>query len=282
MFGQKKTSQSEQPDKTPYTIFHPHSKPEESREWNQGYYQVVSIDPSLKNFGFRIERRHVAGLIVPIAYSRTNFYPEGTAQRKKKNEETEVKKTKRSNDIMKVPPAINEIYNRVTQFLDGYYQQFLESHIFIIERQLPHNYQAVRVSQHVISYLSLYLRDTPLLPMIVEIDSKVKSRALGCPKGIEGRQNKQWLIEKANELLTQRGDTASLTLLQTSSKKDDLADVVCQVEAWFSLVGLPLTENVLSIKITTNSEKEKPIEKPIVKTLEKNTNKLVSLANQLS
>jgi hypothetical protein len=223
----KKTPKGEMPDKNLFTIFNPHTRDLNERQWTQGYYQVVSIDPSVKNMGFRIERRYPDGRIVPLAYTRRNFFVAAPVDDAGK-------------PVVEAS-MVYETYELVTRFLDEFESMFQESHIIIIERQMPQNYKAVRFSQHIISYFTLKLKNTPLLPIIVEVDNKLKSRQLGAPRGIGERQVKMWLIEKAKELLQMRQDTWSFNLLTKERKKDDLADVICQVEAFFSYMGLPVT-----------------------------------------
>lgn len=230
-----RTSKAQSPDKTPFTIFNPHSIDLNERKWVQDYYQVVSIDPSLKNLGFRIERRYINGKIIPIAYMRKNFAPQ-------------IPKDENGNPIVE-QLIICDYYESITNFLDQYHNEFMNTHFVIIERQLPHNHKAVRISQHVVTYFCIKLKNAPLLPIIVEVDSKLKSRQLGVPKGLGERQNKKWLIEKAKELLQLHGDLQSYNQLIKVKKADDLADVVCQVEALFSYMKLP---TIINVDGTTN------------------------------
>ena len=245
MFGRNKAiPKSQLPDKQPFTLYHPNNgRPESDRVWTQNYYQVVSIDPSIKNFGFRVERRHIvhhsgsisSGPIVPLSFQRIAFGPPPV--KKKRNAEGKLVPIEPEPD----PNGPVTLYSEVTDYLDQHMDAFLETHFFIIERQLPHNYRAVRIAQHVISYLLDRLKSAPLMPIILEIDSKLKSRQLGCPRGLNERQNKLWLISKALDLCRTRGDTASFNLITREKKKDDLADTICQIEATFILLHLPAT-----------------------------------------
>lgn len=223
MFSRNRTPKSQAPDKTPFTVFNPHTLDLNNRNWNQDYYQVVSIDPSLKNLGFRIEKRFTNGKIESLVYCRKNFAPN----------------IKKSDNLE--PSIICDTYEVITQFLDQYINLYLNSHIIIIEKQLIQNYKAVRISQHIISYFLFHLKNAPLLPLIVEIDSKLKLRQLGAPRGMNERQNKKWLIEKAKELLQLHDDFASYQQLIKERKADDLSDVVCQSEAFFLYMKLPST-----------------------------------------
>src|SRR3989337_3109727 len=68
-----KISKSESPDKTPYTVYYPHSIPCSERRWVQPYYQVISIDPARKNYAFRIERRYHNGWITPVVFDKVSI-----------------------------------------------------------------------------------------------------------------------------------------------------------------------------------------------------------------
>jgi len=217
----KKIPKSQEPDKTLHTTYYPHSIPYTERKWTQDYYQVLSIDPGkVKNFSYRIERRYHNGKIIPVVFDKIDF-------ESKTQEGTTV---------------INNSYQVLTEFLDKYKEFYDECHFFIIEKQLPFNYQAVRVSQHVISYFSINLHNKPLLPAIIEVDSVLKGKYLGAPKGITDKQLKTWSVEKGRYLLNLRKDTFSLQVLDCfKNKQDDLCDTVCQIEALMVYWGMPLT-----------------------------------------
>jgi hypothetical protein len=232
----KKASKAQQPDKTPYTVYNPHSNYEDRpNRWVQDYYQIVSIDPAIKNYCIRIERRYTNGKIIPIVYDKTNLIPNPDKKSKEKNQ---IENLKSDPNVQKAEVTL---YETLTNYLENFSSHYLESHFVVIERQLPHNYKAVRISQHSLSYFFLKLRDVHLLPIVIEVDSKLKSRALGCPKGLNDRQNKAWLIQKAIQLLEMRQDHYSLSILTKIRKKDDYADTVCQIEALFVTLDLPPT-----------------------------------------
>jgi len=237
-------SKSQQPEKTSFSTYLPHSTTVptniKERKWSEDYYQVASIDPALKNCALRIERRYHSGKIITLVYEKTQFLA--------KSEET-------------VP--LNPIYSRVNNFLDIHLKELLCCHIVIMERQLPQNYKAVRVSQCILSYLLIKLKDAPLLPTIIEVDPKLKSRPslLNCPKGLNEKQIKQWSVERAKELLKDRQDHNGLAILEKVKKADDLADTLCQTEAFFAYIGLPLTKKMQEevkgrLRILTSTDKQ--------------------------
>jgi len=211
-----KISKTESPDKTPYTVYYPHTIPPTERKWTQPYYQVASIDPARKNYALRIERRYHNGWITPIVFDKIA-----------------IESIQQDGDTI-----ICNTYQVLTNFLNKYRQFFDECHFVIIERQLPQNYKATRIAQHSISYFTFYLHNKTLLPSIIEVDPKLKGKILGAPKGITDKQLKRWATEKARELLTIRLDNFSLQVLDYfRNKQDDLSDTVCQIEALFICWG---------------------------------------------
>lgn len=233
-FGAPKVPKKQQIETNNYTIHRISDLDENQRvfRWTQDYYQIASIDPGIENLAIRIERRYKDGRILPLYYDRV--------------------KLSEPQD----PDPMSRIYFNCTQFLKTLQPYFLECHLIVMERQLPINYRCIRISQHMVSYFVLTLADSPLMPLMIEIDNKSKGRALNIPRGLNKLQYKDWLIEKATELLQMRQDQAGLDKLlneRSNSKKkkkqDDLADTVCQAEALCVLFKLPLT-----VKIETQPE----------------------------
>lgn len=233
-FHQPKLKISEQEKKEPYIIYNYHSKPDSERIWNEPYYQLLSIDPAEKNLALRVERRYFDGKIIPLAFDKVD-----------------VRNTSEGVTI--------DVYGRAINFLDRYKQLYYGCHYVIIERQLPFNYRAVRISQHIITYLMLLLKDTSLLPIIVELSSKVKGKYLDAPDDLNDKGLKRWATEKARELLQIRGDQWSIDVMNFFWKKqDDLADTICQIEAFFILLGLkPIT--VINFGLSEKVEKNEII-----------------------
>lgn len=194
-------------DKSPFTLY----TSSEDRNWADDFYQVVSIDPASVNYALRIERRYATGKIVTLVFTKTSLRGD------------------------------ENVFTTLTNFLDQFTQHYTETHMVIIERQLPQNYKATRIAQHTLTYF-LLRKDMVRKPFIVEVDPQLKGRQLGATKGISSKQLKAWAVEKARELLTIRNDTVALTIMQSfRTKQDDLADTVCQIEGLFSFWNLPLT-----------------------------------------
>lgn len=215
----KKIPKSEKPDNSDYTIHHCHST-QEPKNWyeKRDFIRVMSIDPGKRNFCFRIEMRNlISGKITPEVYERIDLI--GT--------------------LVDGRVIVDFINNNALIILDTYISLILNCDLVIIERQMATNYKMVRFSQHVITYLMVKLRDNSLKTVIMEIDSKMKTKILKAPKGLGAKEVKKWSIERALEILTLRNDQNSLMIInKAKTKKDDLADTVVQIEAVFIRMGL--------------------------------------------
>lgn len=202
-----KTPKTQQPLKRPANIYFFHSKPLSLRQWSFPL-RIISIDPAIKNLAIRVEERGQRNgneIIQTLLFEKI---------------------TLDSSDEM------SGLYLSLTHYLDQHLNLFMTCHLILIERQLPINYRSVRVSQHLISYFSLLLRDSPLLPALLEIDPRLKGRQLESPPYLTDRGLKKWAVEKAQEILQERGDQKALTIIHRERKKDDLSDTVVQIEAF--------------------------------------------------
>lgn len=212
-----KVPKSQAPPQIPFVEYYPHTIPKSERNWSGDYYQTVSIDPAKNHYGIRIERSYRHGATIPIVYDKQNI--DGEPE-------------KGSED------PVNKTYDNLTNLLNKYKKYYEDCHYIIIERQLPFNYKIVRIEQHTVSYFGFICSNQKTLPSILCVDSQLKGKMLGAPKGLNENQTKQWSVEKAIEILKIRGDTFSLEVLEKTKKKDDLADIITQKVALFRKLEL--------------------------------------------
>lgn len=221
---QRKPSKRESHSKNPYILHECHSIERTDKTWDQDHYQVVSIDPGIANYAIRVEHRIKNGKIRGLLYDKVKFNPP--------------------------EDNINQVYSDVTNYLDQYRELFFNSHMIIVEQQLPFNYKSTRIMQHTISYFLIMLKDSPLLPAIFELDPDLKYRLLGAPKIMNHNYLKTtWGPNKTEEILKWRGDTDSIKILRKGKKQDDYADVVLQIEALFLFFNYPVTVEPTKIKL---------------------------------
>jgi hypothetical protein len=126
---------------------------------------------------------------------------------------------------------------------------FLESNLaliesceyIIIEQQLKTNPMAQRLEQHIVSWLTFMFLDTK---GIVIFPSRHKTQVLGAPKRVVDKtgkskkmtkvQRKNWACDEAQHILSLRDDIKGLHYIfsENRSKKDDLSDVIVQLNAF--------------------------------------------------
>lgn len=237
IFGQKKIPKSQQEDKTPYTLYNPHTPNLHNlnnSKWGE-IIRVISIDPGTVNLCIRVEERPFNRNIKYIP--KTYFY-EKIHMKKEELELTE------GNE--------NKYYSRFLEIFNANWNLFKTCHIVIMERQLPWNYKAVRISQHILTYFMIHLKDLPQYPLIFEINSTLKSKQLGA-KHLNSHAIKSWSVDFARDILVSRNDQFALNILnKKGAKKDDLADTVTQIEAFFSYMKWPTNSEILLCQPTVN------------------------------
>jgi len=188
-----------------YTIHNIHS--DSNRDWRGDYYKIISIDPAVKNLAIRIEHRYPDGTTKATLFERNDF--EGGEE---------------------------GVLVGIMNYLNQHWYLMEDAHFVIVEKQLPFNYQAVRVSQHIISFFYMKCRNNSIRTFLIELNPQAKSRTFTSVK-MGAKEVKKWAVGKAEEILIANNDYDSLKLMKSSKKKDDMADVVVQIEAFWRLVA---------------------------------------------
>ena len=139
-----------------------------------------------------------------------------------------------------------ETFYNMTEVLDKYTEYWDQCDVFLIERQMSQakqfNTMALKLGQHCWSYFSFRYSRTK---QIVEFPAYHKTQVLGAEKTVKGTKDgkttykamdkpsrKKWSVKKAISILSKRNDTETLLELNTAHKRDDLADVLCQLQAF--------------------------------------------------
>lgn len=230
-----KIPKTQQPHKGPYIAYNPHTLDLSTRKW-PNKIRIISVDPGISNFCIRVEERGLRKYcqIKTLLYHKLHL-------RKDEQELTD--------------DYVCHYYTKLSHFLNQHLNLFKSCHMVIIEKQMPFNYRAVRISQHTLTYFMLHLQDVEgILAMIFEVDAKLKGKELGASSHLNSKGLKAWAVEKATELLTDRGDEESLAILVKNRKKaDDLADTVCQIEALFSYNGWLTTQKPVSLSLANTT-----------------------------
>lgn len=169
---------------------------------------IMSIDPGICNLSFRIENINL------VTKDRNLILMANCNIKTGENQ------------------SVLSPYENATNLLKSCQEEITACSVILIERQLPINYNAVRISQHVLTYLLLNVPEDENYLVIAEVDPQLKSKYLKCPKGLTSSYIKKWAIEKAIEILTEREDHLSLEVINKEKKKDDYSDCVLMIEVY--------------------------------------------------
>lgn len=143
-----------------------------------------------------------------------------------------------------------EILHNLTDLLDKYKNYWDKCDAFVIEQQMSfgkqNNTMAIKIAQHCWSYFAFQYNR---YKQIISFPAYYKTQILGAEKlekktkkgkisyvSIDKPARKKWSIEKAMYILSEREDFKTLSQLTSNKKKDDLADVLCQLQAFKYLV----------------------------------------------
>jgi hypothetical protein len=218
---------------------------------------IASFDLGKKNFAFCIEEFSKSELLAIKNIAPHSRYNEDGTPTVKMDQildqvcqngriilHKNVDLTKNCDPKLKLDP---ETFHNMIDVLDQYIEYWDKCSAFVIEEQMSFgkklNKMAMKLGQHCYSYFAFkYGR----YKSIIEFPAYHKTQILGAPK-VEGKpyksgkkrykamekpQRKKWSIEKAVEILTNRGETDVLEGLTSVKKRDDLADVLTQLQAF--------------------------------------------------
>lgn len=207
--------------KAPYLIFNPHDSncPLNSKDLypnDEAWIQIAAIDPGIKNCALHVIRRTNSG-VKTLVLNKFDFTI--------------------SSHVEPEDGIDTMYYMRVIEYLSKYINYFITSQYIIIESQLPINYDMVRLCQHIITFLSLYVKNQGLKPLIIEIDPKFKSKLLGAPTHMTYAELKKWAWENAVNILKKYNDNDTVNMILNTTKKDDYGDVICYTEAWWIVLN---------------------------------------------
>lgn len=139
-------------------------------------------------------------------------------------------------------PAVgknNDIYAQFTHAFMDMEELLTGCHYIVIEQQIGTCTGNVEAANYAMGVLSVILCDKGNRPLIVLLDSRVKTQMLGKPNGVE--DVKEWCVDAAVEILRRNiGEHDSKLAVALPSypktginKRYDVADVVCYCEVWW-------------------------------------------------
>ena len=216
-------------------------------------YRIASFDPGKKNFAFCVEEFETNEIEDHFEYNR--YCPDGTCsetfqpivdnvcKRGKVVLYNNVDLTTTSN---KHSYLEMEYLHSLTDHLDKYGKIWDTCNVILIEKQMSfgkkYNTMALKIAQHCWSYFAIrYGR----FKEVLEFPAYHKTQILGsqkiCKKLKNGKTSfktidkparKKWCINKAMDILKSRDEMNIIKQLTSVKKKDDLADVLCMIQAY--------------------------------------------------
>ena len=116
---------------------------------------------------------------------------------------------------------------RISDVLDA--EDWTKCDEIIIEQQMTRNVRAQRVAQHVWTWFSIKYPLTN--PSFVASSLKTQS-FIGKNELKNGKERKEWSVNKTKQLLIEMNDIDNLARLETNNKRDDLCDAYLQLRAY--------------------------------------------------
>lgn len=108
--------------------------------------------------------------------------------------------------------------------MDSYKDVWDKCEIFLVERQMIINMQALKLSH----YLEAYLKINYPSKKVLNYNASTKTKKLGAPSLESKTARKKWTIEYALQML----DGENLVYFRNLIKQDDVADVICMIESF--------------------------------------------------
>ena len=215
-------------DSTDYVVYYPYPctiLPPIGLDIPAGGCQCLSIDPAIKNFAIRIEKRYATGYIETVYMVKLDLSTYGDV-----NEST--------GTTVVDPRILSALVHVLNQLLPW----LIDCRIVAIERQMAQNYKSSRIYQHLLTYFMMIIPNFKNYCVLMDLSPKLKGRILGAPKGLNYSGLKQWGIGRAIEISTWRNDQMALEIIRqhkgkSKTKADDLCDTILQIEAWFKFIG---------------------------------------------
>jgi len=134
------------------------------------------------------------------------------------------------------------IFVNMNKALDKYKKYWDKCSSFVIEQQMgfgnKRNYMALKLGQHCFSY---FIFNYANFKQTVEFPSYHKTKVLGACKNMTKYNRKTWAVKKALQILKLREDNDNMIYIEDKKKKDDVSDVICQLQAYKYLVFVDKT-----------------------------------------
>lgn len=110
------------------------------------------------------------------------------------------------------------------EIMDNYKHIWKDCDVFLIERQLTINLQALKLSHYLEAYLKIYYPSKKIL----NYNASTKTKKLGAVNLKTKKDRKEWTIRYVENIL----EGENLKYFKSLKKQDDIADTVCMIESY--------------------------------------------------
>jgi hypothetical protein len=133
-------------------------------------------------------------------------------------------------------PSGKYAFESLLVFLEQRKHLWNKCHIFVIEQQMSQNKEGLKISYHLEAYFKTCygtFKEVVLFPSFHK--THVFQSGQSCKNVFEKisySKRKKACVDKAFEILNQRKDQDTIWKLERSQKRDDMCDVICQLQAY--------------------------------------------------
>lgn len=121
-------------------------------------------------------------------------------------------------------PKKQDVCSALISCLDRFSESWINCSIFLIERQMTVNRQALKISH----FLEMYLKKTFPSKRVINYSASLKTIGLGA-EGLKTKlERKKWTTNFSSQFL--KGPI--LSKFEKMTKKDDIADTICMIESF--------------------------------------------------
>lgn len=201
---------------------------------------IAAFDLGIKNFAFAVKNKDSFILLINESLVQDSWTKTELAKLKKEDllQFTQSFGTRCTSDeaeLTKKKDLITLILSKNTKtkpdlglslfnVMDKYKDTFNTCEIFLVERQMLVNRQALKLSHYLEAWLKINYPDKK----VINYSASQKTKLLGAKNLKTKKDRKLWTVEYTLNLL--QGET--LEQFKQFRKQDDLADVVCMIESY--------------------------------------------------
>ncbi|CCV01778.1 RuvC-like Holliday junction resolvase [Invertebrate iridescent virus 22] len=198
---------------------------------------IAAFDLGRKNFAFAVKNKDEFILLQNINLDETSVTKTDLNKLKKDElvnmmanmhieQPLKIKKKEMVDCILKNKSKTKPKDVGVAMFevMDNFKDIWDKCNIFLIERQMTINLQALKLSHYLEAYLKIYYPTKKIL----NYNASKKTKKLGAPNLKTKQDRKKWTIQYASNILCGK----NLEYFNNLSKQDDVADVICMIESY--------------------------------------------------